>query len=597
MRFRYPGPDSFGDSPFDARMFFGRQEEIQDLANLVTGVRLMVLYGKSGLGKTSLLQAGLFPRLRRQYFLPIRVRPSEIEGSLVESVARHITESCGQHGYQLTASAGDSLYELFSQTLISRGERFLVPVLVFDQFEEVFNRLDREARQALIREVQTLLYPPPGRERAPDVRVLLSLREEYVGALDEFAEMLPGVLAHRYRLRPLNREQARDAIELPAKQPEGEGASPSYGFADGSVDQMLDYLQDAQRHVEPIELQILCQHIERGVIERHEKSRRIQPVTLQAYFPKGMQAALEDFYLATVNSFTGATRKRVRRFCEQGLVTLDGYRDSVRGRRIKNLYGLDDETLNRLVDKRLLRREDRLNDVWYELTHDRLAEAVAASRPEARLTGILLRGRVLVEGLMVAIVCALVLAGFRYSLALNRDPVIASIYFLQSEIARMADVAIPAIAAGTVCVDAPGKVNFNAFLEPELANGLVEIVSRDCVDVLIVRAMFDSGSASVTDELTNVLLRIGEGLDQTNGRISVSAHTDGRRGGGRSLQFPSVMELTQARAEAVKEVLEQVVSGTGRIEAVGRGDRFPICETCDNLRVEIEVAYNPGGAD
>ena len=61
---RYPGPGSFADNEFDARVFFGRSNEVTELADRIAGDRILVLYGKSGLGKTSLLQAGLFPRLR-----------------------------------------------------------------------------------------------------------------------------------------------------------------------------------------------------------------------------------------------------------------------------------------------------------------------------------------------------------------------------------------------------------------------------------------------------------------------------------------------------------------------------------------------------
>ena len=59
---RYPGVRPFADSEADQRVFFGRGREIHELFHQIHTTNLLVLFGKSGLGKTSLLQAGLFPR-------------------------------------------------------------------------------------------------------------------------------------------------------------------------------------------------------------------------------------------------------------------------------------------------------------------------------------------------------------------------------------------------------------------------------------------------------------------------------------------------------------------------------------------------------
>ena len=56
--YRYPGPHSFQDKDVERDSFFGRKPEIRDLVNKILSFRLIVLFGKSGLGKTSLLQAG-----------------------------------------------------------------------------------------------------------------------------------------------------------------------------------------------------------------------------------------------------------------------------------------------------------------------------------------------------------------------------------------------------------------------------------------------------------------------------------------------------------------------------------------------------------
>ena len=66
------GLQSYSEAQSD--IFYGRDEEIDRLTNLVKANTLTIVFGKSGTGKTSLLNAGVFPRLRKDYCLPFRIR-------------------------------------------------------------------------------------------------------------------------------------------------------------------------------------------------------------------------------------------------------------------------------------------------------------------------------------------------------------------------------------------------------------------------------------------------------------------------------------------------------------------------------------------
>src|SRR3954465_3323256 len=68
----WPGVGSFDEG--SERFFNGRRNETAELRRLVLNAPLTILFGASGLGKTSLLQAGLFPQLRKEHYLPIYVR-------------------------------------------------------------------------------------------------------------------------------------------------------------------------------------------------------------------------------------------------------------------------------------------------------------------------------------------------------------------------------------------------------------------------------------------------------------------------------------------------------------------------------------------
>ena len=108
-RSRYPGTRPFSDTPDDYALFFGRGEESEQLYLRVLSVPLLVQFGKSGLGKTSLLQASLFPRLRQKPFLPVMVRLNVTDDTLPLAVARSIEQACKTEGLELTNGRTDGL--------------------------------------------------------------------------------------------------------------------------------------------------------------------------------------------------------------------------------------------------------------------------------------------------------------------------------------------------------------------------------------------------------------------------------------------------------------------------------------------------------
>ncbi len=136
-RSRYPGARPFSDTVDDQRRFFGREQEIEELYLRILSVPLVVQFGKSGLGKTSLLQAGLFPRLRQKPFMPVMVRLNVTTDSLVDTVARSMREACNAEGLEYAQGRTEGLWELLSTAFLCRDDLLEpTPVLVFDQFEE-----------------------------------------------------------------------------------------------------------------------------------------------------------------------------------------------------------------------------------------------------------------------------------------------------------------------------------------------------------------------------------------------------------------------------------------------------------------------------
>ncbi len=391
---RYPGASPFADDPIDRRLFFGRRVEIDNLVQELGATRLLVLYGKSGLGKTSLLQAGVFPELRERDLLPLRVRVNRTDIEPVEMLIKQIELICAEQGIDYTPGVRTSLWEFFKTAVFWRGKRLLIPVLVLDQFEEIFTIQGAEGRGVLAQELGQLLsggLPRSIRERVrageslayseqpPAMKMIISLRWEYVGRLEELFAEIPSILSHRFLLRPLYRDQARSAVVEPAAFEDARLGTRPFTYTETTLNRLLDFLAGADGAIEPFELQLLCHHVELQVAKHQQTGEQIVVDEHYLRNKAQMMKVLEGFYLSTLARLPGrTTRREARRLCED--LCPEGHREPLGESKILRDYRLDKPDLERLVESRLLRREPQLGGFTYELTHDSLVHPVLAHR-------------------------------------------------------------------------------------------------------------------------------------------------------------------------------------------------------------------------
>jgi hypothetical protein len=205
----YQGLEHFTEerSPY----FFGRTDDVEIiLANLLTS-RLTVLYGASGVGKTSALLAGVLPRLRAEpYLIPVVVRDwqsSSFHVLVRKAIADAMRESLGA---DLTAR-DKGLDDLLLQAAEKDGCEF---VLIFDQFEEYFR--SGAAPELQVR-FEAELAALVNRVEVP-VRLLLSMREDSLALLDRLEGRIPVIFGNCLRLAHLDWRAAEKAIRLPLNQ-------------------------------------------------------------------------------------------------------------------------------------------------------------------------------------------------------------------------------------------------------------------------------------------------------------------------------------------------------------------------------------------
>jgi hypothetical protein len=388
----WPGLLSFREE--DQDYFEGRTPETEDLFRLVMRERLTVFFGLSGLGKSSLLQAGLFPILRREGILPVYIRLdfSSAKLDLIAQVNSAIVRQAELADIEAPAiEPASTLWEYFHRQdsdFWTRRNRPIIPLMAFDQFEEAFTlgRLNGDRVRASEVLLDQLADLTEGRAPAalkewldehPDsartfsftrhrYKVLLSIREDFLPELEALRVRMPSVALNRMRLQRMDGSaalrvvsQAERLIDLPV-------AEKVVRFvAAGRAGASLVSLQ-----VEPALLSVVCREL------NNKRQSQEEPKITESLLEGSRDQVLNDFYERTVGDLPVA----VRSFIEERLLTVSGFRDSVALENALTLPGVSAACIDQLVERRLLRREERGGVQRVELTHDLLTGVVRASR-------------------------------------------------------------------------------------------------------------------------------------------------------------------------------------------------------------------------
>jgi outer membrane protein assembly factor BamB len=387
--------------------FFGRTRETLDLASLVIAHPIVFLYGASGTGKTSLLNAGLIHKLEvEQGFvvLPV-VRPGSQRDQVgAEQTAAnpfvHATLLTWSGITDRTPELADSNLEAYLAKLTSERDEDGNPkprLLIFDQLEEIFrNQIEAKQKQheffAQIGDVldkSRARIRPEGDSPPADTvptRVLLSMREEFIAELDNYAELLPDRLRVRFRLERLREPAALDAVTGPL-------GLTSLAFSPGVAEKLVDDLREVRvetgigeerkavnvlgEFVEPVQLQVVCERLVRDI------PPGVSEITFEHLSRFGsVDTTLADFYedaVAFAAKGSGVPQDDLERWCEENLITETGTRAVVH-RGPTESHGIPNTAPDALVERLLLRREPRAGAEWYELTHDRLIGPIQSAR-------------------------------------------------------------------------------------------------------------------------------------------------------------------------------------------------------------------------
>lgn len=378
-----------GDRPFlggDAGLFRGRSRESREVATIWRGAKLTVLSGRSGVGKTSLLHAGVIPLLAAA---GVDVLPA---GRISQGAAFPVAALPEHNPYTLallTAWApGETTARLAGLTLLDFLRRRQprtgpdgqpTPVLAsIDQVEDLFigaGWSDRH-RGPFVEELAEAL------EKLPHLRLLLCLRDDYA---EEFAQY-EGTLGTRpevFTLAPLTAEAALDAVR-------GLLTGSGRRFAPGAAEALVARLISGGS-VEPVLLHAVCRE---SWMAMPDRTTEITPGQVTRY--ADIAGALDRFCdeaLMAVATDHGIAPGELGSWLSREFVTALGTRGTAY-EGLTHTAQMPVSVVRALRNRHVLSAVRRSGARWYELQDDllidpvrrapeRLAAASAESRPSA----------------------------------------------------------------------------------------------------------------------------------------------------------------------------------------------------------------------
>jgi hypothetical protein len=198
----------------DRQLFFGRDTQIQELRGLVCNSPVLVLFGESGTGKTSLLNAGLIPELSDQHFLVVYCRCLDKPTDNIRREVLRSLENLAKPDELADLGSTACTAEFLRRLKILLGKFEARMVIIVDQFEEAFTRAGNQERKSIAEAILVCSQPEISRG---SLTTLFSIREDYLGSLWEWSHKneISDVWGNAYRISRLSVEDAKIAITKP----------------------------------------------------------------------------------------------------------------------------------------------------------------------------------------------------------------------------------------------------------------------------------------------------------------------------------------------------------------------------------------------
>ena len=335
----------------DKGIFFGRDNEIEELDRKFYRSKILLVYGKSGTGKSSIINCGLLSKIPSSDILKMIVRcGNKAHSNLVTELKKYSKEDTND----VVKLTEDIYYQKYKPITI-----------IFDQFEEVFILSDNHERQLLLQDIQKFL------NSKLNIKLIFIIREEYYANLTEFENEIPELYSNKLRIEQMDKLNVKQAIEKPCE-------ICNVKIEEGLSETIIEQLTSQTGRLELTWFQVIMDKLYKIAVERNSETPKLQLKDLKELgrIDNILSAFLDDQLKLMKNGEAGEAVLKT-------MVSGDGTKKQLRVEEIK--LGLksmgksiDEEEIKQIirhfVNVRIL--TDKNEQGLYELRHDSLAAKI-----------------------------------------------------------------------------------------------------------------------------------------------------------------------------------------------------------------------------
>lgn len=381
---QHPSPFKFLDAyqKEDREIFFGRDDEVQELYNALSGVKQLLLYGPSGSGKTSVIECGLRNQYSDADWFAITIRRgTDLNSSFYTLINNALKKKIAIN--PVTKLPEDVQFNFGLAVEHLYAQRFRPIYLLFDQFEELLILGTKEEKEKFFVCLNQLIqYKVP-------CKVIMIMREDFIGYLSEFEYLCPSLFQYRFRLEKMGRKNVQNVIRRIFNAPLYR-KSFDVTKADELCSAILLKLPDKNLEIELAHVQVFLGELWDRAVSRREGSNKPELMPELIKDTDDLQSVLGGFLKKQFEELEPVYGERVPLEVLANMITNRNTKLQIGEQELHDNLLLDEvelkvpliNLLKELEARRIIRTIKVGDQTQYEISHDILAQLVGESRTE-----------------------------------------------------------------------------------------------------------------------------------------------------------------------------------------------------------------------